>query len=406
MSDISATGMPPATRDLSRKAAIVGVGETDYALDYKASRAKAPGYEHPTPENLATIAFERALADSGLRRDEIDGLSVSFLLGGPDATTTANMLGIAPRYCVENGSIMAGPLPRVCADIAIGKCDTVAMIFVAASRPVGHQFGGGSYRNHGSTPQSYYYYHPWGWSSQAAHWALMFSHYLATYSATEADLGTVPIQLRQNAMRNPKAIMRTPLSLDDYLHSRYIVRPLRLFDMCLAHDGAVCLIVRRADMTRDMAHAPVLVAGWGESKIKNNKMHYMVRERLRPQLQEAGKQALEMAGLSLADIGHFEGYDASSIHLVNQLEGYGFLEPGTGLEAFKNGDMAANGKLGVNTAGGAMSGACLHGWNQIVEVVHQLRHEAGDRQILDAQTAMSSLAQTDQAHPVIYVRGA
>lgn len=86
--------------------------------------------------------------------------------------------------------------------------------------------------------------------------------------------------------------MQKPLSMNDYLASRYIVRPLHLFDMCLVNDGAVCLIVRRADMSMDLPHTPVLVAGWGESKIKNNKLHYMVRERLRPQLQASGEQAV------------------------------------------------------------------------------------------------------------------
>src|SRR5258706_5585042 len=95
--------MPQADRALSRKAAIVGVGETDYALDYRATRASVPGWQPPTAETLATTAFERALADSGLRRQEIDGLSVSFLYGGPDAGPMAQALGLAPRQLIDNG---------------------------------------------------------------------------------------------------------------------------------------------------------------------------------------------------------------------------------------------------------------------------------------------------------------
>ena len=71
MSEASAEGMPPPSRAMSRKAAIVGVGETDYAIDYKAARARAPGYELPTPEGLAKTAFERALADSCLKREDV-----------------------------------------------------------------------------------------------------------------------------------------------------------------------------------------------------------------------------------------------------------------------------------------------------------------------------------------------
>lgn len=398
--------MPPPSRELGRKAAIIGVGETDYYLDYRAERAKAPGYEPPTTEGLVQTAFERALAESGLSRGDIDGLSLSFTYGGPDPDTMAQMLGINPHFRINNGNIMAGPLPVVCTAIAEGKCDTVAMIYAVASRAIGRQYGGNTYVGGQGAPSSYYYYHPWGWSSQAAHWALMFRYYQETYGATEADLGAVALQLRQNAMLNPNAVMQAPLSLQQYLKSRYIVRPLHLFDLCVVNDGAVCLIVRRADMARDLPHTPVLVAGWAETKVKHNKMHAMVRERLAPIMQEAGRQALAMAGMGLSDIQHFEGYDASSFHLINQLEGFGFVEPGAGLAFCQAGQMAIGGTLPVNTSGGNLSGSYMHGWSQIVEVVRQLRHEAGPRQIANVQASMSALVQTDQAHPLIFVRGA
>src|SRR5580700_8236514 len=138
--------MPPPARSASRKTAIVGVGETDYHVDYKAARAKAPGYELPTPEGLASTAFERALKDSGLQRRDIDGLAVSFLYGGPDANWMARSLGLSPRYLTQNGGIMAGPLPRVCADIIAGKCDTVALLYAVASRAIGRQYGGEVYK--------------------------------------------------------------------------------------------------------------------------------------------------------------------------------------------------------------------------------------------------------------------
>jgi acetyl-CoA acetyltransferase len=407
MAEYSSLVMPPSLRELSRKAAIVGIGETDFHLDYKAERAKAPGYAPPTLEGLVTLAFERALADSGLSRGDIDGLSTSFTYGGPELPDMARMLGIAPRHMMTNGNIMAGPLPVVCAEIAAGKCDTVAMVYAVASRAIGRQYGGSTYAGAGGAgaPSSYYYYLPWGWSSQAAHWALMFRYYQETYGATEADMGAVAMQLRRNAMANPNAVMQTPISLQQYLDSRYIVRPLHLFDLCLVNDGAVCLIVRRSDMAGDLPHVPVAVAGWSAVKAKGNKMQAMVRDRLRPVMQEAGAQALGMAGVALEDVQHFEGYDASSIHLINQVEGFGFTPPGTGLAFCQEGHMAPGGRLPVNTSGGNLSGSYMHGWSQVAEVVRQLRHEAEGRQIADVRTSMMSLAQTDQAHPLIFSRG-
>src|SRR5262245_55765690 len=126
--------LPPSSRALSNRAAIVGIGETDYADDYRASRAKDPDRQLPTPESLVSTAFDRALADAGLTREDIDGLSVSMIYGGPDAKTTAGVLGVRPRYLADEAGIMAGPLPRICAAIAEGKCDTVAMVYAAASR--------------------------------------------------------------------------------------------------------------------------------------------------------------------------------------------------------------------------------------------------------------------------------
>jgi len=401
-----AIAMPPASRELSRKAAIIGVGETDYGADYAAERARAAGYEAPTLEALIDRAFERALDDAGLERKDIDGLAVSYTYGGPPAEELAPQLGISPRYAVANGNIMAGPLPRVCADIAAGKADRVAMIFCVASRSAGRQFGGNTFpAGGGGAPSSYYYYHPWGWSSQAAHWALMFSHYAHAYGQREEDLGAVAVQVREHAGRNPNAVMRKPLTIEDYMASRYIVRPLHLFDICIVNDGAVCLIVSKAELAASGARPPVLVAGWGEAKVKADKMDVMVRQGLRPVIAEAGRQALAMADLSLDEIGHFGGYDPSTMQLVNQVEGYGFVEAGAGIEFCKAGGMGLGGRLPTNTEGGNLSASYMQGWSQVVETVRQLRGEAGERQVGGLSAAMTSLAQTDQAHPIIYVRG-
>jgi acetyl-CoA acetyltransferase len=212
------------------------------------------------------------------------------------------------------------------------------------------------------------------------------------------------MQVRNNASVNPNAVMRTPVSIDDYMNSRYIVRPLHLFDLCLVNDGAVCLIVSETSRARDLPHKPVLVAGWGHARVTSNKLHCMIRERSQHQMSHAGAEALRMANLTLSDIQHFEGYDASSIHLINQLEGYGFAEQGTGLHFCKEGNMAHSGKLPCNTGGGNLSGSYMHGWSQIAEIARQLRHEAGERQVKGVAASMFSLSQTDQSHPMVFVR--
>lgn len=392
----------------SGRVAIIGLGETDYGADYRAARLKGPEYVAPDAESLACRAFERALSDSGLQREDIDGLCASFPYGGSTPSSFAAASQLKPGHTIPSGNEPwcghGGMAPFVAAveAVATGKCDVLAVVHCLPSKAVGRQYGGHTYSGGGR--DSYYYYHPWGWSSQAAHWAMMYSYYQAKFSVAESDLGAVALTLRENAMRNENATMRSPLSIDDYLSSRFIVRPIRLFDMCLVNDGAVCFILTSTGQATNLAHSPVILAGWGNATVAHSKMHSMVRERLSSQLGAAGAEALAMAGVTIADIDHFEGYDASSIHLINQLEGYGFVEAGAGLEFWKDGNTAKGGRIPTNTGGGMLSGAYLQGWNLVAEVVRQLRHEAGPRQVGGAEVSMFSYAETDSAHPIVFTR--
>lgn len=405
MADSGMTPMPPSLRENSRRASIVGVGETDYAKDYAAERQRPEGWQPPTVDDLCKLAFDRAVADAGIDPMSIDALAMHYTLGGPEPDEMARHLGISPEKAWVNGHVFAGALPNIVGRIITGEVKTVAMLFGIGNRSSGFQFGGNTYGSGMAGPSSYYYYHPWGWSSQAAHWAMMATRYFEKFGKREEDLGHVPMTVRRHASTNDNAIMQTPFTIDEYMASRYIVRPLHLFDICLVNDGAVCLIVTAADRARDMAKVPVDVAGWSESYITQDKMKVMVDERLRPQLQVAGSESLAMAGLSLDDIGHFEGYDVSSIHLVNQLEGFGFTPDGTGIDFAIDGQMTLGGRIPTNTAGGNMSATYMQGWGQAVEIVRQLRGEAGGRQIGGLNASLSALTQTDCVHPVVYVRG-
>lgn len=405
MAEYGYVEMPDAVPGSSRKVSVVGIGESDYHTDYRAERKRAPGWEAPSFEDLGKLAFDRALADSGLSASDIDGLALSYTFGGPDTDIFLPMIGIKPRRVWNNGHIMAGPLPAVCGEIIAGNNDVVAMIFTIANRSSGRVFGGMSFASGMGGPSSYFYFHPWGWSSQAAHWALMATQYFNKYGYTEEDLGHVPMGVRKHASMTDQSIMQKPFTIDEYMASPYIARPLHLYDICLRNDGAVCLILSRAELARGLSHTPVDIAGWGEAYVKNNKMRTMVEDRLRPQMQEAGGQALSMAGMSIDDIGHLEGYDAGSMHLVNHVEGFGFTEPGTGINFCKDGQMTLGGRLPTNMAGGNMSGSYMQGWSQITEAVRQLRHEAGPRQIEGLQASLTCLAQTDAAHPIVFTRG-
>src|SRR5690606_28634150 len=130
----------------------------------------------------------------------------------------------------------AGPLPNCAGRIMAGEAKTIALIFGISNRSDGRQFGGATYGAGMAGPSSYYYYHPWGWSSQAAHWALMATRYFEKFDKREEDLGRVAMQVRQHASTNDNAVMQKPFTIDEYMASRYIVRPLHLFDICLVND--------------------------------------------------------------------------------------------------------------------------------------------------------------------------
>jgi acetyl-CoA acetyltransferase len=396
---------------LSRVAAIVGVGETDYAADYAIARGRVPGETPADTQTLMIRAFERALADCGLSRNDVDGLIYSLDQNREISDDMASVFGIEARLVAKGDSVTPmggdrgaiGTVARAVEALAQGDCNVLALIYAAVSRTTGKQFGGNTYLGDGRS--SYYFYHPWGWSSQAAHWALMFRQYSERFGASEEDLGRVAIALRDHAALNENAIMRAPLSMDDYLAAPYIVRPLRRLDLCLPNDGAVCLILRRAeDAGGGAPHVPVLVTGWGNAEIEHQKMQYMVRELLRVQLHAAGEQAFAMAGLTRSDVKHFEGYDASTFHLVNQIEGYGLVPAGSVFEFCRQGQMSLGGSLPVNTSGGMLSEAYMHGWNHLIEATRQLRHEAGGRQVPGLSVSMFSLATTESAHPILLER--
>lgn len=402
MSECAVPGSVAPDPGLRDRVAVVGVGTTDFPSDYR-DTTRGAGGQNAAVEMMG-VAFSRALSDARLTPATIDGLAVCGLEEQrvADLRRVADQVGIRPRYAVHDTGVMAGVIPRAVEALVQRRCRTMALVYAGTRRRQGTTFGGSKSV---TGPSSYFFYHPWGWSSQAAHWAMTFQHYMNQYGVTERDLGQVAVTLRRNALLNDNAIMRSPLDIDGYLASRPIVRPLRVLDLCLVSDGAVCLVLSSVDLSDRSSSVPVLVSGWGEAAVQHAKLDYLVRQGLRPLFESSAADALAMAGVTEGDIDLFEGYDSSSVHLVNQLEGYGFCSPGRALVEWAAGDMELDGRLPVNTNGGMLSEAFMHGWTQVVELVRQLRHECGERQVTVARRGMSSLATTESAHPLILTRG-
>lgn len=358
--------------------AVAGIGETDYADDYRRTRGGerfSDGYAY------AATAFNRALADAGLARSDVDGLIV-----GPTLSyeRTAEVLGMDLRWAAQGDAINA--IFQGVLAIASGLAECVALVYGNDQRSAGTAYGGPQAIG-GDAHLSYVYYAPWGMTSQGALYGIMTRRYMETTGFTEAELGEVAVAERRFAGLNPRAIMRKPITLEDYLSAAYIAEPLRLYDYCLINDGGVSLILTTAERARALPQPVVSIAALARAD------ENIDATSLRPRLvnfyhrghEIARGDLYEMAGVGPGDMDALEVYDSFSCHVVYALEGFGFCAPGEVGPFLREQGIGPGGKLPTNTSGGHLSETYMQGWNHQVEAVRQARGQAGDHQVPNAR---------------------
>ena len=393
--------MPSKTRLAAVRDAVclVGVGDTDYVRDHQRWRAGEPGtdaYGH------AARAFRRALADAGLDRCDVDGL-----IAGPTLASErlGEVLGLDVAWSAQADAVNA--VMQAVLAIHAGMAECVALVYGNDQRSAGTQYGGPAAMG-GERYLAYVYYAPWGLTSQGALYALLTSRYMALTGFRAEDLAQTAIAQRRFASLNPNAIMREPITLDDYLHSRFIAEPLRLYDYCLVNDGGVALIVTTAERGRRLGGKPVLVSGMGRCDM--NQDATQLRPRLvdfyHPGHSAAAAQVYDMAGVGPQDMDLLQVYDSFSIHVPIALEGFGFCRPGEAAALVAGGGTGPGGRLPVNTSGGHLSESYMQGWNHQVEIVRQLRGQAGGRQVARARTAQYISDVAGKVATIVYRRDA
>jgi acetyl-CoA acetyltransferase len=227
-----------------------------------------------------------------------------------------------------------------------------------------------------------------GMIAPANEFGMIARAHMQRYGTTSEDFGRLAMLCRSNAVDNERAQMRKPMTMDDYLASPWIAEPLRKFDCCLESDGAVAFVVVRAERAKDLPHRAALVQGaaWGGGiNIVNNGYSDLTDS----PAKVIAKRLYNNAGLGAADIDFAELYDCFTYTLLSQLEGYGFAESG-GVPA-KMADGAfdrATGSLPINTHGGLLSEAYIHGLNHVYEAVQQIRGDAAHRQVAKHDVAL------------------
>ena len=369
-----------------RSACIVGIGETRYA--------KWGAVTDRSEFALACDAILAAAADAGIDPQDIDGFaSFSDDRNEPSILQTAlgtRTLRFASMVWGGGGGGSCGALAHACAAVESGLARCV-VVFRGLCQ--GQQFRFGQF--HPWTPHGALLA-PFGLFSPPQMAALAARRHMHVYGTTAEQFGRVALACRANAQRNPNAVMRgRPMTMDDYLASRTIASPLKLLDCCLESDGACALIVTTRERARDLAARPVAVLAaqgceqhWGTGIIGAHAMPDEIYATGNGRTMAA--ELFARAGLSPADVDVAQLYDAFTITVMLALEDYGFCgrgESGAFMDA-GHGDWP-NGRLPLNTSGGNLSEAYVHGLNLAVEGVRQMRGTS-HTQVPDAEVCFVS----------------
>lgn len=222
----------------------------------------------------------------------------------------------------------------------------------------------------------YSWSYPHGLSTPAASVAMIARRYMHEYGATSADFGAVSVADRKHAATNPKAFFYgKPITIEDHQNSRMIADPVRLLDCCQESDGGVAIVVTTPERAKDLKNRPVIIeaAAQGSGEDQFTMYSYYRDELGLPEMGLVGRQLWDQSGLTPNDIQTAILYDHFTPYTLLQLEELGFCGKGEAKDFIANGAIELGGKLPINTHGGQLGEAYIHGMNGIAEGVRQLR---------------------------------
>jgi len=361
------------------QAAIVGIGATEFSKDSGVSTFA-----------LATRAIKAAIADAGLKIEDIDGLCTFGPADSVSPNLVAQALGIqSMSFYVDQylgGSVSMSMVGQAALAVSNGVADCVVIYRALNGRSEARLNGANA--NPAKIPWDVQFKMPNGYIVPAQEMAMNARAHMLRYGTRHEDFGRIAVLSRTNALDNERAMMRKPITLDDYMASEWIAEPFHKLDCCLETDGAVAIVVVAADRAKDLPHRPVLVQGaaWGGGiNMANNGFTDLAVSPARP----IAERLYASAGLGPQDIDFAEFYDCFTYPVLSQIEGYGFAEPGDVGSMLADGHFdRATGKLPFNTHGGLLSEGYIHGMNHVYEAVQQIRGDAAHRQVKKHDVAL------------------
>jgi acetyl-CoA acetyltransferase/uncharacterized OB-fold protein len=347
------------------------------------------------PLSLTVDACLAAVADAGLTLDDIDGLSTypgalggTMGIGEGGVTAVEEALRLHPTWA-NGGGELPGPGGSVIAAmlaVASGLCRHV-LCFRTVWESTFATLGLGSLDSRVSGPL-YEWRAPFG-AMSAANWIGMnANHYMHRYGASRELLGWIALNGRANAARNPAAIYRDPMTMDDYLSARPISSPFGLYDCDVPCDASVAVVVSDASVAPDLPQPAVRVEAVG-TQIAERVSWDQDTVTHEPQVLGQSAHLWSRTSMRPADVDVALVYDGFTFNAVSWIEALGFCGLGEAMDWLDKGRrIALDGDVPVNPHGGQLSEGRTHGFGFIYEAVMQLRHDAGARQVADAETAL------------------
>jgi acetyl-CoA acetyltransferase len=355
------------------------------------------------PLSLAVEAVTAAVADAGLTLDDIDGLSTypggsaagGFGEGGVSAVEDA--LGLRPTW-YNGGGETFGPGGSVIAAmiaIAAGMARHVVCFrtvwqatYAAKARAAQTSAAANPYGMASDAERVPGYWGPYGLGSAANHLAMYASNHFHRFGTTRETLGWIALNQRAGAQRNPKAIYRDPMTMDDYLGARMITTPFGLFDCDVPADACTAVVVSAADCVADLARPPIRFEAVGTQITERITWDQSTMSH-EPQVLGPAAHLWTRSDLTPDDVDVALLYDGFTFNCLSWLEALGFCGIGEAKDFLDGGhNIALDGRLPVNPHGGQLSAGRTHGMGFVHEAVLQLRGDAGERQVENAAVAV------------------
>lgn len=364
---------------MTRNVCIVGVGHADGPFETGLSQYQ-----------LIAQAFRRALDDAGMHKDEIHGLA-SAGYGGMHEVAVAEYLGLQPEWLESTscgGSSFEFHAQHAFRAIQSGAVDTVAIVYgndqLSAN---GRTLGTGGGARVGMPPGPMRYEFPTGLTLVGAY-ALAAQRHMHEFGTTPEQLASIAVQMREHAARNPAAMYRNPITVDDVLSSNLVADPLHKLDCCVISDGGCAVILTTEERARELRHRPVYVRGAAGGTTHHSIVS--MDDMTTTAAARSGPKAFAEAGITPADVDVFCAYDSFTYTVLVMLEDLGFAPKGEGGPFVADGNLRLGGALPTNPDGGGLSTTHpgMRGLFLLCEAARQLRGDAGDSQVQGAEIAV------------------